>query len=157
LQSAAAQTLRIHEAVAANFCRKKRKEAAMYNTRALKKAIVGALLAGSVAVSGVGLTTGTAQADPFAAQPHTWCPGQGLPFRGIEWDMGVCHTWYVVPVGQGNVRFAGSTDGSFVSADIPAPIFTPPPPPPPAPPHPFCTPRGGLIIIPPICDEIGVH
>jgi hypothetical protein len=157
LQPAAAQTLRIHEAVAANFHRKKRKEAAMYNTRALKKAIVGALLAGSVAVSGVGLTTGTAQADPFAAQPHTWCPGQGLPFRGIEWDMGVCHTWYVVPVGQGNVRFAGSTDGSFVSADIPAPIFTPPPPPPPAPPHPFCTPRGGLIIIPPICDEIGVH
>jgi hypothetical protein len=26
-----------------------------------------------------------------------------------------------------------------------------------APPHPFCTPRGGLIIIPPICDEIGVR
>jgi hypothetical protein len=133
------------------FGSEKWKEAAM------KKTIVGALLAGSLAVIGAGVVTGTAQADPFAAQPHSWCPGQGLPFRGIEWDMGVCHTWYVVPVGQGNVRFAGSTDGSFVSADIPAPVFTPPPPPPPAPPHPFCTPRGGLIIIPPICDEIGVH
>jgi hypothetical protein len=133
------------------FGSEKWKEAAM------KKTIAGALLAGSVALIGTGLVTDTAQADPFAAQPHSWCPGQGLPFRGIEWDMGVCHTWYVVPVGQGNVRFAGSTDGSFVSADIPAPIFTPPPPPPPAPPHPFCTPRGGLIIIPPICDEIGVH
>jgi hypothetical protein len=134
------------------FGSEKWKEAAM------KKTIAGALLAGSLAVIGAGVVTGTAQADPFAAQPHSWCPGQGLPFRGIEWDMGVCHTWYVVPVGQGNVRFAGSTDGSFVSADVPAPIFTPPPPPPPPPPpHPFCTPRGGLIIIPPICDEIGVH
>jgi hypothetical protein len=105
----------------------------MYNTRILKKTVTGALLAGSVAVTGVGLSIGIAQADPFAAQPHTWCRGQGLPFRGIEWDMGVCHTWYLVPVGQGNVRFAGSTDGSFVSADIPAPIFTPAPPPPPPP------------------------
>ncbi|MGA8328658.1 MAG: hypothetical protein WB777_05130 [Mycobacterium sp.] len=29
-------------------------------------------------------------------------------------------------------------------------------PPPPPPPHPFCTPRGGLFIVGPICDEIGV-
>jgi hypothetical protein len=132
-------------------------EAEKWKETAMKKIIVGALLAGSVAVSLVGLTTPTAQADPFAAQPHSWCPGQGLPFRGIEWNMGVCHTWYIVPVGKGNVRFAGSTDGSFVSADGPAPMLTPPPPPPPAPPHPFCTPRGGLFIVGPICDEIGVH
>ena len=132
----------------------------MYNTRILKKTIVAALLSGGVAVTGVGLTIGIAQADPFAAQPHSWCPGQGLPFRNIRWDMGVCHTWYEVPIGQGNVRMndvQGNPLASFVSADIPAPIFTPPPPPPPPPPHPFCTPRGGLIIIPPICDEIGVH
>jgi hypothetical protein len=135
------------------FGSEKWKEAAM------KKPIARALLAGSLAVIGAGVVTGTAQAEPFAAQPHSWCPGQGLPFRGIEWDMGVCHTWYIVPVGQGNVRFAGSTNGSFVAADVPTPVFTPPPPPPPSPqpPHPFCTPRGGLIIIPPICDEIGVH
>jgi hypothetical protein len=29
-------------------------------------------------------------------------------------------------------------------------------PPPPPPPHPFRTPRGGLFIVGPICDEIGV-
>ena len=126
----------------------------MRNIRTLQNVIAAAVMAGMVAATGAGLVTGTAQADPFAAQPHSWCPGQGLPFRGIEWDMGVCHTWYIVPVGQGNVRFAGTTDGSFVAADVPAPILTPPPPPPP---HPFCTPRGGLFIVGPICDEIGVH
>ena len=125
----------------------------------MKKTIAGALLAGSLAVIGAGVVTGTAQAEPFSPQPHSWCPGQGLPYRGIEWDMGVCHTWYIVPMGQGNVRFGGTTNGSVVAADVPAPVFNPPPPPPPSPqpPHPFCTPRGGLIIIPPICDEIGVH
>jgi hypothetical protein len=56
----------------------------MYNTRILKKTIAGALLSGGVAVTGVGLTIGIAQADPFAAQPHPWCPGQGLPFRNTQ-------------------------------------------------------------------------
>jgi hypothetical protein len=77
----------------------------------------------------------------------------------MQWAMGVCHTWYEVPFGQGNVRMVdthGNPVNSFVSADTPAPVFTPPPSPPPPPPHPFCTPRGNLIIIPPICDEIGV-
>ncbi|MGA8332135.1 MAG: hypothetical protein WB777_23025 [Mycobacterium sp.] len=62
-------------------------------------------------------------------------------------------------MGKGNVRFGGTANDSFVLADVPAPVYDPPPPPPPSPqpPHPFCTPRGGLIIIPPICDEIGVH
>ncbi|UMB70462.1 hypothetical protein [Mycobacterium paraterrae] len=126
----------------------------------MKKAIAGSLLAGSLAVAGAGLVTGVAQADPFAAQPHSWCPGQALPFSNIQWNMGVCHTWYEVPFGKGNVRIVdlhGNPLDSFISADIPAPMLTPPPPPPPKPPHPFCTPRGALIIIPPICDEIGVY
>ncbi|MUL62942.1 hypothetical protein BOO86_00580 [Mycobacterium sp. CBMA 234] len=120
-----------------------------------KMVIVGALIAGGLTA----LAAGTAHADPFAAQPHNWCPPQPVPFAGMQWDMSVCHTWYEVPFGQGNVRMVdlkGNTMSSFISADIPAPIFTPPPPPPPPPPHPFCTPRGNLIIIPPICDEIGV-
>ena len=108
----------------------------------------------------VALGTGSAQADPFPAEPHSWCPGQALPFNNIQWDMGVCHTWYTVPFGQGNVRMVdlhGNPLDSFISADIPAPMQTPPPPPPPLPPGtPFCSPRGSLIIIPPICDEIGV-
>jgi hypothetical protein len=133
------------------FGSEKWKEAAM------KKTIAGALLAGSLTITGAGLATGIAQADTFSPQPHSWCPGQGVPYRGIGWDMGVCHTWYIVPMGQGNVPFGGTTNGSFVLADVPAPVFTPPPPPPPPPPHPFCTPRGGLFIVGPICDEIGVH
>jgi hypothetical protein len=135
----------------------------MHTTRTLKKSIARALLGGSVAVIGIGLGAGTAQADPsdpVPEQSHSWCPGHALPFPGIQWNMGVCHTWYMVPVGQGNVRMAtpqGNAVDSFVSADIPPPMLTPAPPAPPPPPHPFCTPRGGLIIIPPICDEIGVH
>jgi hypothetical protein len=135
----------------------------MDTTQTLKKIIAGALLSGCVSVTVSGLAAGPAQADPgdpFSPQPHSWCPGQGLPFWGIQWDMSVCHTWYMVPIGQGNVRLAtpeGNPVSSFISADIPAPIFTPVPPPPPPPPHPFCTPRGALIIIPPICDEIGVQ
>jgi alkanesulfonate monooxygenase SsuD/methylene tetrahydromethanopterin reductase-like flavin-dependent oxidoreductase (luciferase family) len=117
-------------------------------------------ISGGLALAGLGLAAGTAQADPFAAQPHSWCPGQALPFNNIQWDMGVCHTWYTVPFGQGNVRMVdlhGNPLDSFISADFPAPMLTPPPPPPPPPPStPFCSPRGALIIIPPICDEIGV-
>jgi hypothetical protein len=119
-----------------------------------------AVIAGAVAVASHALGPATALADPFAAQAHSWCPGEALPFNNIQWDMGVCHTWYTVPFGQGNVRMVdlnGDPLDSFISADIPAPLLTPSPPPPPLPPGtPFCSPRGALIIIPPICDEIGV-
>jgi hypothetical protein len=121
--------------------------------------IACALLWGGVAVTQLGMAPVVAHAEPFAARPHSWCPGQALPFTGIQWDMGVCHTGYEVPFGQGNVRMVDVRRNpldSFISADIPAPILTPPPSPPPPPPHPFCTPRGSLVIIPPICDEIGV-
>jgi hypothetical protein len=37
----------------------------------------------------------------------------------------------------------------FAAATIAAPPLSPPPG------MPFCSPRGSLIIIPPICDEIG--
>jgi hypothetical protein len=118
------------------------------------------VISGGLALAGLGFAAGAAQADPFAAQPHSWCPGQALPFNNIQWDMGRCHTWYTVPFGQGNVRMVdlqGIPLDSFISADIPAPMLTPPPPPPPPPPGtPFCSPRGALIVIPPICDEIGV-
>jgi hypothetical protein len=117
-----------------------------------------AVMTGAATVAGLALNAGAAQADPFPAEPHSWCPGQALPFNNIQWDMGACHTWYIVPFGQGNVRMVdlnGNPLDSFISADGPAPMLTPPPAPPPQPPHPFCTPRGSLIIIPPICDEIG--
>jgi hypothetical protein len=117
-----------------------------------------ALAAGAVAGMTVG--TGAAQANPNQAVGYSWCPDQKYPpFPHIRWDMTVCHVYYIVPSGTGNVTMVdlqGKPIDSFVSADIPAPVFAPPPPPPPIAPHPFCSPRGALIIIPPICDEIGV-
>jgi hypothetical protein len=119
-----------------------------------------AVVSGAVAVAGLALSAGTSQADPNQAVGYNWCPDQKYPpFPQIRWDMAVCHTYYVVPAGTGNVTMVdlqGNPIDSFVSADIPAPVFAPPPPPPPQAPHPFCTPRGAFIIIPPICDEIGV-
>jgi hypothetical protein len=120
-------------------------------------------VSGALAAAGVSVGSGAAQADPYdpnAAPAHSWCPGQALPFNNIRWNNATCHTWYIVPSGQGNVRMVdlqGNALDSFIAADIPAPIFAPAPPPPPLPPGtPFCSPRGSLIIIPPICDEIGV-
>ncbi|PBA87072.1 hypothetical protein CKJ71_08055 [Mycobacterium avium] len=69
-----------------------------------------ALLSGGVAAAGLGLGAGAAHA---TKGPFTWCPGQSMEWpsgpnssRGhlnYVWDMNVCHTWYVVPDGWGNV------------------------------------------------------
>jgi hypothetical protein len=117
-------------------------------------------VAAGTAVVGVVLGVATAQAQPSVAPANSWCPGQALPFPMIRWNMNVCHTWYNVPSGQGNVKMValnGDSIDSWIFADGPAPVFGPPPPPSGPPPGtPFCSPRGALIIIPPICDEIGV-
>jgi len=117
-------------------------------------------VSGAIAAVGVAMSAATAQANPYQAPTTTWCPGEALPFQNIEWDMNGCHTWFMTPTGTGNVRMVdlqGSPLDSFISADIPAPILTPPPPPAPLPfGTPFCSPRGSLFIIGPICDEIGV-
>lgn len=80
-----------------------------------KRVIAGALLSGGIAVAGLGLGAGTAQA---IAGPFTWCPGQSMVWPagpdmtfGVNppitehhvWDMSVCHTWYHIPAGWGNV------------------------------------------------------
>jgi hypothetical protein len=113
-------------------------------------------VSGSVALAGLGLGATTARADPGSPNVMTWCPGQALPDRGIRWDMNVCHNYFIAPLGTGNVPmvdFRGNSSQSWFSA-IPPPVYAPPPPPPP-PGQPFCTPRGGLFIVGPICDEIG--
>jgi hypothetical protein len=46
--------------------------------------------------------------------------------------------------------------GAFCGTAVGLAHSDPGDPPPPPPPHPFCTPRGGLFIVGPICDEIGV-
>jgi hypothetical protein len=65
------------------------------------------LVSGSLGLAGLGLGVGTAQADDNYG-PHQWCPGQSMdwptgPWNRVDWDMNVCHTWYVVGLGQGNV------------------------------------------------------
>ena len=56
-----------------------------------KRVIAGALLSGGIAVAGLGLGSGTAQA---TAGPFTWCPGQSMdppagPNRQAFRDRGV--------------------------------------------------------------------
>lgn len=122
---------------------------------------LGALVAGAAIVASSPDAAQAAPGDPFTPQPNTWCPGRMGPmgFDNVQWDPTVCHIWYTVPSNMGNVMVLdrnGNPMNVGILADVPPPTLTPPPPPPPAPPHPFCTPRGALIIIPPICDEIGV-
>ncbi|MGB9227299.1 hypothetical protein, partial [Mycobacterium sp.] len=88
----------------------------------MKRGIAGLaatlLVSGGLGLAGLGPGAGTAQAtcSPGAAVvngrcygPNHWCPGQSLyvsqggPNRDVDWDMNVCHTWYWVAVGEGNV------------------------------------------------------
>jgi len=83
----------------------------MNTTRSLRKMIAGALLSGGLAVTGVGLAAGPAQADDGGWGPaKRWCPGQELPSTGNhvtdplhDWDMNRCHTYYYLWPGMGNV------------------------------------------------------
>jgi hypothetical protein len=74
------------------------------------------LVAGGLTMAAAGLAAGTAQAEPGGwpgcdtpSGPCHWCPGDEAPHTGnhitdpVVWDWNVCHTyWYVYP-GQGNV------------------------------------------------------
>jgi hypothetical protein len=96
-------------------------------TRNTKRIIVAAMLSGSVAAVGLGVGAGTAE-----AANGRWCPGQSMalptgPGKDSIWDMSVCHDWYQVRYGQGNVANYWGTP-SAIWADSP-----PPPPPPPGP------------------------
>jgi hypothetical protein len=96
----------------------------MDSPRILQKICAGALLAGGLAVAGVGLAAGPAAADPVplgASGPYTWCPGEpmsglhpqtgrGGPGLEVQWDMTHCHTWWGVQWGHGNV-YPGVWDG----------------------------------------------
>ena len=59
---------------------------------------MAAVAVGAVTTAGLALSADIAQADPFAAQPHSWCPGEALPFDNIRWDMGtVSYTHLTLP------------------------------------------------------------
>ena len=77
----------------------------MTTAHALKQVIAGAVLSGGVAVASLGLGAGVAQANNQG--PFQWCPGQPMSYPGpgneYVWDTGICHTWYRVDYGKGNV------------------------------------------------------
>jgi hypothetical protein len=107
-----------------------RQDAAERNTFRYAKQLIlrlatTALMAGGIGVAGLGLAPGSAHAGPtWATGPYQWCPGQPLPRTGIEWDMGVCHTWYVLYGVKGNVagRWTDMWDGDNPPAPIKQPL-----------------------------------
>ncbi|BBX90980.1 hypothetical protein H5U98_06990 [Mycolicibacterium boenickei] len=87
------------------------------------------LVAGSVGLAGVGSAQGSWPGCPpdNPSGPCRWCPGDppvqtgNLRVNPVIWDANICHTyWYVTP-GQGNVA------QNIWDGEIPPP---PPPPPP---------------------------
>lgn len=121
----------------------------MINVHTLRRAAAAALLTGAGAALALGLAPGTAAALPRAPLPASWpgcpedspegpcrwCPGDppvqtgNLRVNPVVWDNNVCHTYWYVYHGQGNVA-ANIFEGE-------APPAPPPPPPnltPPLPP-----------------------
>jgi len=87
----------------------------------MKRVIAGALLSGGVAVAGLVLGAGTAQAQPGFSQGTEWCPGQHwewLVSPPADWDMSACH----------NVKVEGHHDGSFTVSEDTIPPKPPAPP-----------------------------
>lgn len=68
----------------------------MNTFRTLNRIITGTLLSGGVAVAGIALAAGIAEAyPPGCTQPSCWCPGQPLPGHVVgDWDMTACHDWH---------------------------------------------------------------
>jgi len=97
----------------------------------MKRLLVG--LATTVLVSGgLGLpasapVSGIAQAG--TGVPHHWCPGDSdptAPTPVYNWDWNICHTYYWVKSGQGNVPYNGRLPSNLWDGDNPPPDSTPP-------------------------------
>jgi hypothetical protein len=102
--------------------------------------IAGALVSGALAVAGMGVGAGTAQADPQSSGPFQWCPGQPLPEHPggsypathvswpathVVWDNSVCHTYWRLTVARGNVRMNDGAVSDFWDGPDPPPYFEP--------------------------------
>lgn len=85
------------------------------------------MVSGGLGLAGLGLA-GTAQAGPPG--PFHWCPGDDMAFQAprgdrngpgvaYNWDMNVCHTWYWVRDGKGNVPFQGQLPSGVWDGDNP--------------------------------------
>jgi hypothetical protein len=103
------------------------------------------LVSGGLGWAGSNLAAGTARADACNSPgsdsracpprgPNHWCPGQSMdPARGgpgttVVWDTKVCHTWFFVGYGQGNV--ANNYGGAAGSPNVWDGDDPPAPPPP---------------------------
>ena len=107
----------------------------MSNHRTVNRMIASALLSGGVTAAFLGLAPGTAQAawpgcpNDHPMGPCHWCPGDPPVRTGnmvndpVVWDTSICHTYYRVDMGQGNVA------KEIWDGDNP-PGPAPPPPPP---------------------------
>jgi hypothetical protein len=100
-----------------------------------KRTIAAALLSGALAVGSFGLGSGIAQAQTPPGGPNTWCPGDppvptgNIRINPVVWDNSICHTYYYVYHGQGNVA-QNIWDGPNPPGPPPQPVgFTPPLPP----------------------------
>ncbi len=56
--------------------------------------IAAALVSGGIAVAGLGLAAGTAQAASGIAPQAHWCPGDPVQQLPHGWDQSVCHDYY---------------------------------------------------------------
>jgi hypothetical protein len=104
-----------------------------FTARPMTRLATSALLTGGLAAVALGFGAGTAQ----AGGPYTWCPGQsmtsgvdmehhtGAPGGTIDWDMNVCHTWWYVSWGSGNIN-PGVWEGDAPAPDALVPRKCPP-------------------------------
>jgi hypothetical protein len=122
----------------------------MSTTHSLKRIAAGAVMSLSVAMAGVGLAQGAAQALPGGpvplgswpgcppdspSGPCRWCPGDppvqtgNLRVYPVVWDNNVCHTYWYVYSGQGNVAHNIFEGEAPPAPPPPPPNLTPPLPP----------------------------
>jgi hypothetical protein len=86
------------------------------------------LAATALAVGGLGAAAVAVGAGPAGATsgPFTWCPGQSMERpdgpnwfgKQYQWDMNVCHTWYRVSYGYGNVVWAEDDIRTVQGSDV---------------------------------------
>lgn len=92
----------------------------MNTSHSLRHVVAATFMIGGIATTGLALTPGSAHAENWCPPnamvgavcygPNQWCPGDSLfhltqnhVANPINWDMNVCHTYFYVPSGQGNV------------------------------------------------------
>jgi len=101
-----------------------------------KRIIAGAFVSAGLAMTGLGLYAGVADAQVPPGGPNTWCPGDppvetgNKKYNPVRWDEGMCHEYWFVYSGQGNVAL-NIWDGPNPPGPPPGQGFRPPPPIPP--------------------------